>query len=341
MDEAKEAAKTATAEASKALEAYEVGLKDFASVAQVAYRGGTGSLDALAPYLEADGLANLEQRRNTVSSFGLAADNQMQQVAALRQVADLMETAAQKAKAAQEEAYVEVAEKAEEAAAAAETASQVVAETERARTAMLEELAVKRQTSVELERERIAAAEAQREQEALDRLLAQNTAPAPTPTPAPSNPAPAPTPSPAPAPTPTPTPTPAPTPTPTPPPSSGTSSSALSYARSQVGKPYVWGAAGPNAYDCSGLVKWSFAQVGKSVPRVSSAQYFGGTQVPFSQAQAGDLIFWSSNGSSSGIYHVAFFIGGGQILHAPVPGSVVRTDSLFGVGSIMPYAVRV
>ncbi len=351
LDEAKEAAKTATAEASKALDAYEVGLKDFASVAQVAYRGGTGSLDALAPYLEADGLANLEQRRNTVSSFGLAADNQMQQVAALRQVADLMETAAQKAKVAQEEAYVEVAEKAEEAAAAAESASQIVAETERTRTAMLEELAVKRQTSVELERERIAAAEAQREQEALDQLLSSggsqsptspgSSTPAPS-TPAPSNPSPStPAPDPTPTPTPTPPPTPTPTPTPTPPPSSGTASSALGVARAQLGKPYVWGGSGPNSFDCSGLVQWSFAQVGKSVPRVASSQYYAGKQIPFSQAQAGDLIFWSSNGSAGSIYHVAFYLGGGQLLHAPKPGDVVRTASLYNVGLIMPYAVRV
>ena len=352
LDEAKEAAKTATAEAKKAQEAYAVGLKDFASVAQVAYRGGAGSLDALAPYLEADGLASLEQRRNTVSSFGMAADNQMQQVAALSQVADLMETASDRAKAAEEDAYAEVAEKAEEAAAAAETAEQVVAETERARSAMVEELAAKRQTSVELENQRLAAAEAEREQQALDQLISNGggtqspSSPSPS-TPSTSNPTPStpstpstPTPS-TPAPTPKPTPQPTPTPTPTPPPSSGTASSALSVARAQLGKPYVWGGSGPSSFDCSGLVQWSFAQVGKSVPRVASSQYYAGKQIPFSQAQAGDLIFWSSNGTAGSIYHVAFYLGGGQLLHAPKPGDVVRTASLYNVGLIMPYAVRV
>lgn len=111
-------------------------------------------------------------------------------------------------------------------------------------------------------------------------------------------------------------------------------------AQAQIGSPYVWGASGPNSFDCSGLVYYSAGQVGKTVARVSSAQYYSGQQVPFSQAQAGDLIFWSSNGSASGIYHVAFYLGGGQLLHAPSPGDVVRTASLFSIGQIMPNAVR-
>lgn len=365
-EEAQETAKKAAVEAKEAKAAFAQGLREFASVAQVASRGGTTPLDSLIPYLDADGLRGIEQRRYLVSSFGIAADNQMQQVAALKQVADLMDKAAEKAEKSEEDAYKQATQKAEAAESAAQSAQTAVADATAARQAMLEELAAKRQTSVKLERERLEAAEKQREQEALEQLMREESAantqrpessegsssnpPASsstqdtsrpsspsTSTPSPSTPSPstpstsAPAPSPAPAPKPTPKPN---------PPASGVGSSALGVARGQLGKPYVWGASGPNTFDCSGLTYWSFAQTGKMIPRVASSQYYAGQQVPFSQARAGDLIFWSDNGGASGIYHVAFYLGGGQLLHSPKPGDVVRVASLYNTHKLMPYAVR-
>lgn len=383
LEEAKATAKSAEAEATASMERFEEGLRQFASVAQVASRGGVSPLDGLAPYLDADGLRTIEQRRNAVASFGAAADSQMQEVAALKQVADLMAATAQKAKIAEEKAYAEATSRAEKAQSAADNAAQVLAQTTQAREALVQELAVKRQTSVQLENERLAAIEAQREAEALAALSANPGPAAGQGGGSTSSSGSATKPS-------------------TSRPSSGGSSSSssssgstnsgssgagssgsgssgssssgssgagssgsgssgssssgsssggggtstgvggtvLSIAKAQMGKPYVWGGSGPNSFDCSGLVYYSAMQAGKSIGRVASAQYYAGKQVPFSQAQAGDLIFWSSNGSASGIYHVAFYLGGGQLLHAPQPGDVVRTAAMYNAHKLMPYAVR-
>jgi cell wall-associated NlpC family hydrolase len=127
--------------------------------------------------------------------------------------------------------------------------------------------------------------------------------------PAPAGPAPAPAPRPAPrvnAPAPAP---PAPAP---PPPSGSKASGAISAALSKVGSGYVWGAAGPNVFDCSGLVMWAYAQVGVSLPHYSGAQYSMTTRISASQLQPGDLVFWGPGGSE----HVALYMGGNQIVHA-------------------------
>lgn len=97
-------------------------------------------------------------------------------------------------------------------------------------------------------------------------------------------------------------------------------------AMSQVGKPYGWGATGPDAFDCSGLMVWSFAQHGKSIPRTSQAQLAGGTAVPMSQLQPGDII-----GYYPGTTHVGMYIGDGKIVHASdygIPVQVVAYDSM-------------
>ena len=97
-------------------------------------------------------------------------------------------------------------------------------------------------------------------------------------------------------------------------------------AMSQVGKPYGWGATGPDAFDCSGLMVWSYAQHGKSIPRTSQAQLAGGTPVPMSQLQPGDII-----GYYPGTTHVGMYIGDGKIVHASdygIPVQVVAYDSM-------------
>ncbi|MFE0645006.1 NlpC/P60 family protein [Streptomyces sp. NPDC058877] len=92
-------------------------------------------------------------------------------------------------------------------------------------------------------------------------------------------------------------------------------------ARSAIGRPYVWGATGPSAFDCSGLMVWSYRQAGISLPRTSAAQRHAGRQVPLSQAQPGDLVTYRGDAS-----HVAIYAGNGQVIHAPYPGARVRYD---------------
>lgn len=115
---------------------------------------------------------------------------------------------------------------------------------------------------------------------------------------------------------------------------------ALNWAMTQRGKPYVWGADGPDSYDCSGLTMRAFQHAGASLPRTTGAQYAATTHVPVDQMRPGDLIFYSSNGSASGIYHVAIYAGDGMRVHAPAPGQSVEYVPVWWT-NVLPYAGRV
>jgi peptidoglycan DL-endopeptidase CwlO len=91
-----------------------------------------------------------------------------------------------------------------------------------------------------------------------------------------------------------------------------------------LGVPYRWGGASPSGFDCSGLVVYVFAQMGVSLPHSSYSQYGMGTPVSIGQLQPGDLVFFS------GASHVGIYIGGGQFIHAPHTGDVVKISSLSG-----------
>jgi cell wall-associated NlpC family hydrolase len=115
----------------------------------------------------------------------------------------------------------------------------------------------------------------------------------------------------------------------------------LSAAESRIGDPYVWGAAGPDAFDCSGLVQWSFRQAGIVMPRVAADQARTGPSVPVSQLQPGDLLFYHTDPTAPDyISHVAIYLGGGRMLQAPQTGmdvEIVPAD----LGSGFAGAVRV
>nr|BFD85286.1 C40 family peptidase [Streptomyces sp. Xyl84] len=104
---------------------------------------------------------------------------------------------------------------------------------------------------------------------------------------------------------------------------SSRAAAALAAARSALGRPYVWGANGPAGFDCSGLMQWSYAQAGVHLPRTSQEQRYAGRRIPLSQARPGDLVVYRSDAS-----HVAMYVGGGRVIHAPYPGAPVRYDSV-------------
>jgi peptidoglycan DL-endopeptidase CwlO len=100
---------------------------------------------------------------------------------------------------------------------------------------------------------------------------------------------------------------------------------ALRAAESRQGLPYVWGAAGPGSFDCSGLVQWAFAQAGVVMPRVAADQARTGPAVPVSQLEPGDLLFYHTDPTAPGyISHVAIYLGNGQMIQAPAPGMNVE-----------------
>lgn len=106
-------------------------------------------------------------------------------------------------------------------------------------------------------------------------------------------------------------------------PSSAVGGSVVDVALRYVGVPYVWAGESPSGFDCSGLVKYSFAQVGVSLPHSSRALYGEGVAVARADLQPGDLVFFGSP-----IHHVGIYVGGGNMVHAPYTGANVRVNSI-------------
>jgi peptidoglycan DL-endopeptidase CwlO len=99
----------------------------------------------------------------------------------------------------------------------------------------------------------------------------------------------------------------------------------LAAAESRLGMPYIWGAAGPRAFDCSGLVQWSFRQAGVIMPRVAADQARTGPAVPVKRLAPGDLLFYHTDPTAPDyISHVAIYLGGGKMIQAPEPGMDVE-----------------
>ena len=120
------------------------------------------------------------------------------------------------------------------------------------------------------------------------------------------------------------------------PPLAAGAAGAVQAAESQIGVPYVWGGDTPAGFDCSGLVQWSYAQVGISLPHYSGAQYDDTTHIPLADIEPGDLLFYGPGGDE----HVAMYVGGGSMIEAPYTGASVwitgvRTgDGFAGVGRV-------
>lgn len=348
LDEATATADQAQKDADQAQADFEQGRREIASVAQTAYREGASSLDSIAPYLGSNGLRTVETKQNSIETFSASADAKMQRVVALEQVASVMQKAADQALENQTAATAEVEVRTRAAESAAQSALSLQQSTEIQREALVAELARKTSTTVELINEREAALEAERQaaaeaaaraaaeeaarQEAA-RLEAERQAEAARQEAARQAAAVVPQTS------------------YTPPASrtewrddsvasSGGASTAIAAAKSYLGVPYVWGGESYGGVDCSGLTMLAYRQAGVYLPHYSKSQYNYGTKVSFNSAEPGDLIFWSTNGSQSGIYHVAIYLGGSQMIEAPSPGSSVRITSIWGWSQLMPYAVR-
>jgi cell wall-associated NlpC family hydrolase len=108
---------------------------------------------------------------------------------------------------------------------------------------------------------------------------------------------------------------------------------AANWALTQLGKPYQWGGAGPDSYDCSGLTMEAWAQAGVQLLHYTGYQWEEGPHVPLSQLQRGDLLFYATNNSDPAtIHHVGIYIGNGLMVDAPYTGADVRIDSIYQPG---------
>lgn len=125
-------------------------------------------------------------------------------------------------------------------------------------------------------------------------------------------------------------------------PGNAAASRAIEFALGERGKPYVWGATGPDSYDCSGLMLRAYEAAGITLPRVSRDQYKAGAMLPVEQAQPGDLLFWAYDPSNpSTIHHVAMYLGDGKMVEAQQSGVPVHVrDVSWDEAELVPQAVR-
>ena len=368
-------AQTAQTNADTAASSTAAARSDLGSIVVQTYQESGNPLDPLTPYLTSESLADLADADVALDRAGENNNARVQNVEALQSVTASMQSIADQKVRDKESAATSAETAKSDAEAAARDAQSAVSTTQTNRQNLITQLAAQRNTTVELEtkyqnqveaerraREEAAAqaaAKAASEKAAADlaqkqaaeaAARPQETSPAPqeqAPQPEPTYQAPAQDPATTSQPEPeasddegyAPAPAPEPEPTPAPSYSGNAASTAISTAMSYLGTPYVWAGESAAGLDCSGLTMVSYEAAGVYLTHSSRVQYGQGTQVPLDAAQPGDLVFWSSDGSQSGIYHVAIYLGDDQMIEAPTFGMTVRVTSMRYSG-VMPYAVR-
>jgi cell wall-associated NlpC family hydrolase len=104
----------------------------------------------------------------------------------------------------------------------------------------------------------------------------------------------------------------------------------MSESARHKGQPYVWGATGPDSYDCSGLTGTAYRAAGVTLPRTSREQWYAGTHVSLGELQPGDLLFWAyDTANPATIHHVALYAGNGLMVAAPHSGDVVKVQGVY------------
>lgn len=332
LDEATTTMAIADRRRDAALERAEASGQQAAQLATQLARAGGGDL-TMALMVSGDNADELLYRLGTMSALSSRTNDVLSRAVADRNVAAALSDQAVVAR----DAHAQLVADAESSYTAAAEAAGDAEDRAAAQQELLGDLSAK---LAELTGRSVAL-----EREYLDSLETPPSGPGPGPSPSPSVPAPSPSvpapspsnptqPSPSPsAPSPSPS---SPAPSPSTPPSSGPQpnatavAAAIAFARAQVGEPYQFAAAGPDAWDCSGLTMMAYSAAGLSIGgHGSTAQYTRassrGVLVPYSQVLPGDLIFYSSGGSASASkYHVALYLGDGLMIEAPYPGKPVR-----------------
>ncbi len=322
LAEARKAERQAAREARRTARALATVKSDYRSAVLTSFIGGSPELAAFNAMLDADGLPSLLDRDATAEIVqGEFEERRTAYENAASEAADAEQEAEDAA--ADAAAAADDAEDAKHAAeGAVDAASAAAAGVQTQKTRLLRRLARLEGISVALAEERQAALEHQAQEEAA--LLAQQQAderaeqeageqadePPPADTDEPD--------------------TAEPDTDPAPPPSDqGGAAAAIAFARAQLGEAYVWAAAGPDSWDCSGLTMAAWAAGGKSLPHYSVAQYQQSTPISAGALKPGDLVFWGSSSSASSIYHVALYAGDGMIIHAPRTGRPVTLESMY------------
>ena len=354
----RDAAAVAAARASAAGEEQVKTRKQIGQLAGDLYRSG-GLNPALSSFVT--GTGNALQQAATLEAVTAGRTRAFQSAETAAVAAESLTAAAAEANRAADEAARTAEARKLDAERASDAQRQSVAEARAQRTALVDQLATLKNTTVALESERVDALDRQRQQDRLASVtgaagqgqgqvpVSGNPAPViPSPQ-APAAPAPVPPAIPVPAPIPPapvpPAPAPVLPPAPTPPPApapGGSNQTAISVALGKVGAPYFYqyGGTGALGFDCSGLVQNAFAAAGKYLPRTASQQFAQApVHVPLSQAQPGDLLVW---GSAPGFYHVAIYLGGGRVVQALNEDAGITVTDLASMSGMQlhPVAAR-
>lgn len=318
------AAAKAAREASDQVEAQRAGI---AALATQSFTNGS-ELAGVTAFLSPEGPSEIADRITVTQSVAATLEEQFEQFAAADTLAEDARRTAEAAQRDQESQAVKAEQARDDAATAANAAQDAAQDIAGQRQTLIAELATAQKISVALatrrqnglekiaqEKAAQAAAQAAAAEEAAAQAAAEeaaqeaddqggNSGNGGGSTPPPSPPA-----------------------DPPPATSTGAAARAIAFARQQLGEPYRWAAAGPDAWDCSGLTMRAWQAGGVSLPHYSAAQYDATTPISVGQLRPGDLVFWGDSPSS--IHHVALYIGNGQILHAPRTGRPVAIDSMY------------
>jgi cell wall-associated NlpC family hydrolase len=297
----------------------------YAATVVTSYEMGP-SLSPISALQSSDGLQSVVDKLSTLQNAQAAMDHTFDSYSASATLADVARDQADAATAKAETLAGRAKQARDAAASASAAADQASQEVAARKSQLIHRLAKRQHISVSLAEQRQAgieqaareaaqraaerkarreaARQAAQEQAEQDAQQSQGSDPSPTddPTPQPNDDPPA--------------------------PASG-ATRAIAFARSQIGDPYVWGAAGPDAWDCSGLTMGAWRAGGISLPHYSVAQYTQSTPISSGSLRPGDLVFWGSSGSPSSIYHVALYVGNGMIIQAPRTGRDVEEVSMY------------
>jgi cell wall-associated NlpC family hydrolase len=323
LEQRTDAAKTAAKRAAAAQKTAGIASDKLGQFAASDYMRG-GNLDQLDVFLSSKGPQDLLDRAAAVQLIGHIRDRNLLDANVSTAVAGSLRRQAAQARAQQLAAEQTAGSARSAAQAQADLASVETARIQKQQTAMIAQLATLRRTSVTLERQRQAGLKAKAEAEARAAALAAAQARAAAVAAAQRQAAAAARAAGAQAPVNQP---------------AGGASAVIAFAQGQIGKPYVWGAAGPDTFDCSGLTLRAWAQAGVNLLHYTGFQWAQTRRVPLSQLQPGDLVFYGADGPNS--HHVGLYVGNGVMINAPHTGALVRYDNIYNFGSdLLPYGGR-
>lgn len=279
---------------------------DLGRLAAAAYRDGNG-LGSVSLVLDADGPEQLVTSAHVLQHQGADLKATLQAADRARQDAQAARAAADAAVQARVAAQAEVARAAAAARAAVAAEQGQLAAVSAKRDALLAQLASAQRISVQLEQQRqqgLAEEAARRAAEAAAAAAAANRAHFVVPRY-----------------------------------DGSLAGKALVFAFAQLGKPYLWGATGPDSFDCSGLTMQAWASAGVYLPHFAAFQFQASHPIGYDDLRPGDLLFWATDGNDSDtIYHEAIYIGGQQMIQAPRTGDNVEISSMWMWGAIQFFA---